>query len=149
MYVALAWILPVVPGCSQAPATTASTDSPDGRFRVEVRELDRPLDRNFEVVLIDRHAAPALSRVIFASPDEGAPPGTERFLWSPDSQAVLLVGEHFFTDDDTDHEGERLYLLYDVAADSMWCNSSQVRDADRIDAALLARYGLTDWRRPG
>ena len=138
----------IAPACSRPPAPTASATSPDGRFRVELREVTAFVDRNFEVVLVDQRGTPPTSRVIFTSPDEGNPPGTERFVWSVDSRALLLVGEHFFTIDEAAErtEGEQPYLLYDVADDSLWCNASQLSDLEQIDSALLARYGLADWQ---
>ncbi len=141
------WPLLIVTACSRPSVPTAGATSPDGRYRVELRELGRSIDRNFEVVLIDQQAATPTPCTIFTSPDEGAPPGTERFLWSKDSRAVLLVGKHFFTGEDDASSGgrERPYLLYDVVTESLWCNASQVSSLDRIEPDLLAGYGLREW----
>lgn len=147
LYALTLWLLLNITACSPPPSPTPGATSPDGRFRAELRELDRFIDRNFEVVVIDQQAMPRTPRVIFTSPDEGAPPGTERFVWSKDSRAVLLVGRHFFTgDDDARIAGqEQPYLLYDVVTEALWCNTAQVSDLERIDSALLAKYGLADW----
>ncbi len=147
VFLLVAWPLLIVTACSRPSVPTAAATSPDGRYRVEIRELERFIDRNFEVVLIDQQAASPTPRTIFTSPDEGAPPGTERFVWSKDSRAVLLVGKHFFTVEDDSSSGgrERPYLLYDVVTDSLWCNASQMSSLGRIGPDMLAGYGLREW----
>jgi hypothetical protein len=63
---------------------------------------------------------------VFRSPDEGIPRGTERFIWSEDSQFLLLVGKHFFLRRCcTLQSGDEAYLLLHVPSRQMWCNASQ------------------------
>lgn len=135
----------IFPACSRpAPSTTSSTSS-DGHYRIELRERDAFIDRNIEIVLTDLAASPPSHRVIFTSGDEG-PPGTERFIWSPDSRAVLLVGNDFFITDagEQPQVGEREYLLFEVQTGTLWCNAAQSSDP-RFGAAELAQFRLDDW----
>ena len=101
--------------------------SPDESMRAVLVEKRSFIDRNFEIRLEWWGSGGATSRtIIFSSPDEGRPVGTERFLWSRDSGKLLLVGKHFFTADDARlPTGEYLYFLYDVATGTKRCNASQ------------------------
>ncbi len=138
-------VLIIFPACSRPAPSTVSSTSPDMRYRIELREVDAFIDRNFEIVLADLTASPPSHRVIFSSPDEG-PPGTERFIWSPDSRAVLLVGKNFFTAaGEKPQVGERAYLLFEVQTATLWCNAAQSSDP-RFGAAELAQFHLDGWR---
>lgn len=107
--------------------------SPDEKQQVMLLERSVPhIDRNFQIRLN--------GDIIFLSPDEGRPRGSERFLWSRDSSNLLLVGRHFFIAKDLDVElttGESLYLLYNVPTQQIWCNASQVGN-DRFDFEDIA-----------
>ena len=51
--------------------------------------------------------------ILYHSPDEGTPYGTERLIWSRDGTKLLLVGRHFFVKDDLFLDnGDQLYFLY-------------------------------------
>jgi hypothetical protein len=87
---------------------------------------DYRMDRNFEVVLEETKHSPPLRRVIFSSPDEGLPIGTEQFIWSRDSQHLLLIGQKFYYASGTPKVGDdRLYLLLDLQPERLRCNASQ------------------------
>jgi hypothetical protein len=78
------------------PPTTLTSLSPDDKFRVIILErrlglLD--IDRNFHVRLED--VKTGRGKVIFRSPDEGRPVGSERIIWSLDSSRFVLLGRHF------------------------------------------------------
>jgi len=108
---------------------TASQTSPTGRDRVVLVEKDGWIDRNFVVRLHklgpDGGKASGV-RTVFASPDEGRPAGSERFIWSEDGRWVLLVGRRFLcTREVRLNTGETAYLLYDVAGNRLFCNSEQ------------------------
>jgi hypothetical protein len=126
---------------------TAEAKSPDGRY--VVRLLDFPgafIDRNFEVTL-DSDGRKNVR--LFRSPDEGRPPGTERFIWSTDSRYAVLVGRHFFGM--SEHEGssgESLYLLIDATtAAVVGCNSDQVREPHPFTFESLR--ALAKWPEDG
>lgn len=124
--------------------STASV-APDASSRIAIFERQRRLgriDRNFDIQLTPL----AMSRldepvVIFRSPDEGFPIGTERFVWSSDSDWALLVGQHFSVVPEAPRgeNGEAAYALIQVSTKAVWCNASQASgprfDVDRLRAA--------------
>jgi hypothetical protein len=113
--------------CGKSEIVTASAPSPDGKSKVLLIEKDDfRIDRNFDVFLEDCSTATPKRTLLFSSPDEGKPVGTERFVWSKDSQFILLVGRQFGTKGDVKlKSGESLYLLYDVKNAILRCNASQ------------------------
>ena len=107
--------------------------SPDEKQQAVLLERSiSPIDRSFKIRLN--------GDIIFWSPEEGYPIGSERFLWSRDSSNLLLVGRHFLIANDLDVElttGESLYLLYNVPTKQIWCNTSRVRH-ERFDFEDIA-----------
>ena len=94
--VALMW-LAVGAGCRNAdlkPEITATSVSPDMKTRIDLVEIPERFDRNFNLVV--REYPDMNPRIIFQSPDEGRPAGSERFVWSSTGHRVLLLGKHFF-----------------------------------------------------
>ena len=112
---------------SKGRTISASRTSPDIQWRALLVEFDDDgrMDRNFEVIL--RNRAGSKQRVIFSSPDEGRPVGTERFIWSNDSRFLLLVGRHLGISDPADRlsTDEYLYLLHDLQTGTTRCNAAQ------------------------
>ncbi len=103
------------------PQTTLTSISPDDNLRVTLSERGAFIDRNFDLRLGE-----AKIRVIFRSPDEGRPTGSERIIWSADGSRFLLLGRHFFTIDSSKlASGEKAYLMMDVPSGKIWCNASQ------------------------
>ena len=106
---------------------TARSASPDGKYCVCLVEVPRGIshiDRNFRVRIAKK--GDKSSHVIFRSPDEGAPEGTERFAWSRDSKWLLLLGKQFFVKPGVEtQKGEYIYLLYDVESGRAYCNATQ------------------------
>ncbi len=128
------FIVPI--GCARNETITASSVSPDGKTRVLLIEKDDGrMDRNFVVILEECSATTPkrfllvkiryINSLLFSSPDEGRPPGTERFVWSKDGQFILLVGKEFFTTGERLQSGELLYLLYDTKSGILRCNARQ------------------------
>ena len=109
-----------------------SADESKRAVLVEKRSF---IDRNFEIRLERWGLGGATNRtIIFSSPDEGRPVGTERFLWSRDGRKLLLVGKHFFTARDARlPTGEYLYFLHDVSTGEIRGNSGR-----------YPRFGLSD-----
>lgn len=116
-----------------ADSTTTQSLSPDEAYRVHLVEsrpnLPLKLDRNFRVVLasLDKDDKHEITReTVFTSPDEGRPIGSERFIWSKDSEYVLLVGKRFLvaTDLPLGH-GEQAYFLYHLPSKRSWTNAKQ------------------------
>jgi hypothetical protein len=100
--------------------------SPDSRWEARLIEMPEMIDRNFEIRLSDLQQRPPTEVTIFRSPDEGRPPGTERFLWSEDSRFLLLLGKRFVTEGPTRlRTGEDMYLLYDLKTKRLWSNAQQ------------------------
>jgi hypothetical protein len=102
--------------------------SPDGRYRAKVVEIGGfyKADRNFEVVLTD--VRDGSDTIVFTSPDEGRPAGTERFVWNAGGESFALLGRHFFTEDDYRFaNGECLYLVYRIPTRDLWCNATQAK----------------------
>jgi hypothetical protein len=98
------------------------------------------IDRSVTVRLTD------LSRgsvsTIFVSPDEGRPPGTERFVWSSNGDYLALLGRHFFEDKAFQlSNGEYFYLLYHVPTGRIWCNASQSL-SERMPVVQLRGLGI-------
>lgn len=105
---------------------TVSSLSPDDSLRVSVVERTGFLriDRNFDVWL--EKVTSGQSRIVFRSPDEGKPIGSERVVWSADGSRFLLLGRHFdITDRGKLSTGEQAYLMMDVQTGQLWCNASQ------------------------
>lgn len=115
----------------QKEEVTTTRLSPGEKWRAILVELRgfMQIDRNFRIRLEDRRnpgSSGIPCKIIFSSPDEGGPPGTERFLWSRDGEHLLLVGKHFLTVDNTClTTGESLYFLYDVSRGEARCNAAQ------------------------
>lgn len=135
--------------CSKQPAPTTSSTSPDGRFRLELVEIARrgiPADRNFDIVLIDL-AADDARQILFSSPDEGHPVGTEAFIWNQASTVALLAGRHFYLDERhaiKGRDGRTAYLLLDLESMKIRCNASQV-ELDRFSETDLEAAGFGGW----
>ena len=109
-------------GMAQEQITLQSV-SPDGSRRVTLRELPVFLDRNFALALVDSRTGQ--SNQVFRSPDEGLP-GSERIIWSADSERFLLLGTNFSTLSEARlPSGEQLYLMYDAVSGTLRCNASQ------------------------
>ena len=113
---------------------TTQSRSPNGAYRIElverVPDLPLKIDRNFRLYLValDSSGAQEVSReIIFDSPDEGGPIGSERFIWSQDAEYVLLVGKHVFVETSLTigASGEQAYFLYHLPTQQSWCNSRQ------------------------
>jgi hypothetical protein len=116
-----------------ADSTTTQSLSPDEAYRICLVErtpnLPLKIDRNFKVILatLHKHGHQEITQeTLFTSPDEGKPIGSERFIWSKDSEYVLLVGKHFVVATDLPvGAGEQAYFLYHVPSNRSWCNSNQ------------------------
>ena len=79
--------------------------------------------------------------MIFSSPDEGRPPGTERLMWTAGSECVALLGRRFYVEEDFRlRNGECLYLVYRLTTHDLWCNAKQ---------ATTPRLSLPDAVRMG
>ncbi len=104
--------------------TTLSRLSPDETTRACLVERTFPsLDRNFQVVLED--LVHGESKVLYHSPDEGRPYGSERFIWSKDGQWLVLVGRHCFVKRDLFLDnGDQLYFLYHVPTGRSFSNAA-------------------------
>lgn len=138
-------------GRTGADRTTLTRLSPDETLRASLVEPGwRGLDRNFQLRLEDR--ARGTTTTIFRSPDEGDPSGTERLIWSKDGTKLLLVGRHFFVQDDLFLDnGDQAYLLYDLREKRAWLNAHELPDAPRLTAGMLDRVEFTEpvrWRGP-
>ena len=113
----------LVPGRS----VTCALVSPDGRWEARLVEdrLQRiSIDRNFEVWLVSPSTGERT--VLYDSPDEGRPVGTEQFYWSDDSRYLLLAGKQFFVDEEIElADGRLAYWLYDAESREQWCRAKQ------------------------
>ena len=109
------------------PPNTLVSLSPDDRWRVTLIERRLDVDRNFQLRLEDVKTGKV--RVIFRSPDEGFPVGSERIVWSADGSRFLLLGRHFYKADATRlSSGEQLYLMMDLQSGKISCNGHQQSD---------------------
>ena len=109
-------------------------------------ELQAVLVEPFDKIAFDRNFVIKIGKSgrnldelesVFRSPDEGRPIGSERLIWSKDSQYLLLVGRKFFAHEDAPRikSGETLYLLIHVPSKRQWCNSRQGK---------FERFGFND-----
>lgn len=128
---------------------TASRLSPDETKRVVVEDvvlLFFQLDRNFRVLLQDAGQTDGASKVVFESPDEGRPIGTERIVWSKDSSKFLLLGRHFVVHKGcTLSSGEIVYFMMDLPSGKTWCNARQGADLARLERNHVMSV---DWEFP-
>ncbi len=126
--------------CSKKDVVSLESVSPDGKNKVRLVELP-VFDRNFQVHLIQQGVS---TNIIYSSPDEGRPVGTERVVWSKDSDYFVLVGKHFtVTKEYKRPNGEQLYLLYQLSAKKLWSNALQANHA-KFTSAELAGIVFTE-----
>ena len=147
LFVVVVAALAVIAGfaLTDRSATTLVSLSPNEKLRVRLVELAWRLDRNFELELED--VASGRTMVIFRSPDEGLPIGSERVFWSRDSSRLLLVGRHFFVAGDVrTSTGEALYFLYDVRTGRAWCNAEPATRAVELRRSRRCRHRLAERR---
>jgi hypothetical protein len=133
-------------GGSKGRTISASATSPDIRWRALLVEFDDGrLDRNFEVYL--ETVSTKELRLVFSSPDEGRPIGTERFIWSKDGRFLLLVGRQFGIMDSGDRlsTGEYLYLLCDLHTGVIRCNA---RQQNKLAPFLKSDVRQIEWVEP-
>lgn len=134
-----------LPSCADAP--TASALSPDSTLRVDVVEVAAFIDRNFEIELTE--VATGRSEIVFRSPDEGKPIGTERVVWSSDGSRFLLLGRNFFVTSEGSLEGGlQAYLMMDVRTGRIWCNARQASDYPRFGVEELRSVEWSAWTPP-
>lgn len=108
-------------GCTKVSLRSRSAD---GKVEVEMLENGVGLDRNFRLRL--RDLSTGAKTIIFLSPDEGRPSGTERIIWTRDGGQFLLIGRHLFVNAEAAMaNGDRLYLWYDVKTKRLCCNARQ------------------------
>ena len=140
--------MPLVFGCGKPRTVTVNSASPDGKWRALLIEFDDrsfEIDRNFEVLLEDAAVSPPQRRVLFSSPDEGRPIGTERVIWSKDSKHLVLIGKQFFVKSRSEAvAGDLLYLLVDVQPEKSRCNSHQQIKYAPFTVADLAAIEWSD-----
>lgn len=139
--VAFQWIL--------RDRTTVTSLSPDDRVRARLVERPGWIDRNFDVIL--ERLDDGTKTVVFSSPDEGRPEGSERFLWSRDGTMLLLVGRHFIVRPPSMalETGETVYLLYHLPSRRTWCNSEQQARFPPIPNDLSSRVDFGVGINPG
>ncbi len=107
--------------------TTTTRLSPDETIRARLFEPSPAwgLDRNFGLrleYLADDRVVPLIPR----SEDQGRPEGTERLIWSKDGAWLLLVGRHFYINDDLFLDnGDQPYFLHHLATGRSWINSAE------------------------
>jgi len=113
-------------------------------MRVTLRERRLDIDRNFDLLLED--VKTGRSRIIFRSPDEGRPVGSERIIWSVDGSRFLLLGRHFYAADATRLKtGEQPYLMMDVPSGKIWCNASQQSEFSAFTIDNLRMISWVGW----
>lgn len=117
-------LLLALTSCGKQEQVSLESTSPGGSFMVQIVELP-VFDRNFQVRLIPEGKPP---EVIYSSPDEGRPVGTERIIWSKDGDHFLLVGKEFAAGKEARlANGEYLYLLYQVSKKKVHANALQAK----------------------
>lgn len=118
---------------SQVPRT-----SPNGRHRVVVEEPSfRFLDRNFRLVLTT--GPTGAPTPICQSSDQSPLIRKERFVWSPDSRYLALVGDRYFVVDGSAFNNcESLFLVYDLDSNTVYCNADNDGRFPRMSAASAA-----------
>lgn len=112
--------------------TTVTSLSPDERFRVRLieRSVSFAIDRNFVVELEDLETG--TRKIVFDSPDEGRPIGSERFVWSQDATYCLLLGRHFYAEAEGQlSNGEIAYLLLNTTTGEVRTTASQRTSSDK------------------
>jgi hypothetical protein len=126
------------------PSVTLTCLSPDDKIRVTLVERRLDIDRNFHLRLEDVKTGNV--KVIFRSPDEGRPVGSERIIWSVDSTRFVLLGRHFYqADAERLSTGEQPYLMIDVFSGRTWCNAHQQSDYAGFSVDDLKRVSWFGW----
>jgi hypothetical protein len=121
-----------------------SSLSPDDSLRLTLLERRLDIDRNFQLTIEDVKSG--RTRVIFRSPDEGRPVGSERVIWSADSSRFVLLGRHFYVKESANlSSGEQAYLLMDVPSGRIWCNAEQQSRYPGFEMKDLAATSWLGW----
>lgn len=134
----LALVLMLCSSCeNESSSVGVSQVSPDQKYVASFKELPG-FDRSFQVLVAGNNST-SLPKIVYTSPDEGRPVGTERFIWTTNSEAFLLVGSHFFTRTNLKTKnGQSIYLFYNVVSGELRSNASQ-NVLPGIDAAELRK----------
>jgi hypothetical protein len=130
---------------------TLKSSSPNDLYRVVLIDRTNFIDRNFDLLLQQR-GEKALH--LFHSPDVGKPPGSERVLWSSDSSQFILVGRHFFIQENLERHfklknGEIIYLLYDAKTRQLYCHQSRLPEFNCLPLpsnaqSIKEKFGIAD-----
>lgn len=104
---------------------TATRISPDETLRALVVETSPAWATDRMVQIRLESLVAGTTTLLFHSPDEGNPAGTERLIWSRDGTILLVVGRHFFVKDDLFLDnGDQLYFLHHVPSGRSWSNAA-------------------------
>ena len=124
--------------------TTTSRLSPDETIRARLVETSPwwAPDRSVRVQLDS--LIEGTTTVLYASPDEGRPEGTERLIWSKDGAWLLLVGRHFFVKEDLYLDnGDQAYFLYHLPSGKAWLNSAASSPLPALKARAIDAVEFT------
>lgn len=125
-------------------SVTLRSLSPADTYRVSLVERPGFIDRNFDVRVEDLRAGSV--KIMFRSPDEGTPVGSERVVWSEDGTRFLILGRHFFVaQGGTLRNGEQAYLMVDLHTGRVWCNALQQTRFRRFGVEDLEAIRWKDW----
>ena len=126
-------------------STTVTRLSPDETIRARVDETSpsRSVDRHLAVRLESLRDGKVAT--LLRSPDEGGPPGTERLVWSKDGAWLLLVGRHFYVQEDLFLDsGDQLYFLHHLPTGRSWLNSSEPEIFPPLKAEMVRPIEFTE-----
>lgn len=127
------------------PSVPLSSVSPNGQLKVNVVEKSRGASIDYNFMVTATRSANGDTVLSFNSPDEGPPSGRERLIWSKDSRFAMLVGDRYFIEHPIcTSDGEKVYLLMDVWAGRIYCNSDQVVDGEYLKLSQLTSIAFAE-----
>ena len=105
---------------------TTTSMSPNGKIKSYLIELDRWVDRNFVIGI--RDISQDTINILFTSPDECSP-GSEKFIWSDDSNELILISNKLWIDENLQNiklpDENNIYWYINFSDNNQLCNASQ------------------------
>ena len=115
----------------KARALLAGTDWPSQPYRIVVIRLEAPLGQE--------------PRTLYKSREQGLPAGTERLIWSRDGTWLLVVGRHFFVNEDLFLEnGDQLFFLHHQPTGRSWSNETGEKDVPPLTPEQIQGIEFTE-----
>jgi hypothetical protein len=111
------------------------SSSPSNKHTVVIREPRFAwMDRHFTLEVT--YVPTGVKQLVFHSTEQSTSITKERFVWSPDSRYVALVGDRYFVVEGSEtRDKDFLFLVYDTVDNVVYCNADNDFRFPRMKAA--------------